>query len=160
MAILSKEEAQALLKKALSYSKAEECEVSLNGSEEGNIRYARNAVSTAGDISQLSLGVSSSFGKRTGTASIDEFDDKSLEKVVRRSEELAQLAPENPEHMPMLGPQTFPDSIEFVQSTADMTPDVRAEAVGKSIRVSKDAKLQAAGYLENSVQFSAVMNSK
>jgi hypothetical protein len=51
MAILSKEEAQALLKKALSYSKAEECEVSLNGSEEGNIRYARNAVSTAGDIS-------------------------------------------------------------------------------------------------------------
>ena len=38
MAILSKEEAQALLKKALSYSKAEECEVSLTGSEEGNIR--------------------------------------------------------------------------------------------------------------------------
>jgi predicted Zn-dependent protease len=160
MAILSKEEAQALLKKALSYSKAEECEVSLNGSEEGNIRYARNAVSTAGDISQLSLGVSSSFGKKTGTASIDEFDDKSMEKVVRRSEELAQLAPENPEHMPLLGPQTFPESIEFVQSTADMTPDVRAEAVGKSIQVSKDAKLQAAGYLEDSVQFSAIMNSK
>jgi predicted Zn-dependent protease len=160
MAILSREEAQTLLKKALGFSKAEECEVSLNGSEEGNIRYARNAVSTAGDISQLTLAVSSSFGKKTGNASIDEFDDKSLEKVVRRSEELAQLAPENPEHMPMLGPQTFPESIEFVQATADMGPDVRAAAVAKSIQVSKDAKLQAAGYLEDSVEFSAVMNSK
>src|SRR5579883_2618693 len=101
MAILNKEEARSLLKKALGYSKAEECEVSLNGSESGNIRYARNSVSTAGEISRLSLAVSSSFGKRTGTATIDEFDDASLQKVVARSEELARLAPENPEHMPL-----------------------------------------------------------
>ena len=160
MSILSKEEAQKLLKKALSYSKADECEVSLNGSEAGNIRYARNAVSTAGEIFRLSLAVSSSFGKKTGTATIDEFDDASLEKVVKRSEELAQLAPENPEHMPLLGPQDFPDSITFVESTAAITPDTRAEAVAKSIQVSRDAKLQAAGYLENSVAFEAIMNSK
>ena len=91
MTIYSKEEAQTLLQKVLKYSKADECEVSLNGSESGNIRYARNAVSTAGEILQVSLAVSSSFGKRTGTASIDEFDDASLEKVVRRSEELGLL---------------------------------------------------------------------
>src|SRR6202020_2089418 len=120
MSIYTKEEAQKLLQKVLSYSKAEECVVTLSGSESGNIRYARNEVSTAGEIGRLSLGVSSSFGKKTGTATIDEFDDASLEKVVRRSEELAQLAPENPEHMPLLGSQTFPESIEFVQSTAEM----------------------------------------
>ena len=114
MAILSKEEAQKLLQKVLSYSKAEECEVGVNGSEGGNIRYARNSVSTAGEVSRLNLVVSSSFGKKTGTATIDEFDDASLEKVVRRSEELAQLAPENPEHMPLLGPQTYPESITYV----------------------------------------------
>ena len=50
MAILSKEEAQAILKKTLSFSKADECEISLEGSESGNIRYARNAVSTAGEV--------------------------------------------------------------------------------------------------------------
>jgi hypothetical protein len=33
MAILSKDEAQAILKKVLSYSKADETEVNLNGSE-------------------------------------------------------------------------------------------------------------------------------
>lgn len=160
MAILSKEEAQKLLLKVLSYSKAEECEVSVSGSEGGNIRYARNAVSTAGEISRLSLAVSSTYGKKTGTATIDEFDDASLEKVVRRAEELAQLAPENPEHMPLLGPQTFPESITYVPATAAITPDTRAEAVGKSIAVSKDAKLQAAGYIENTTGFNAIANSK
>jgi predicted Zn-dependent protease len=160
MSIFNKEEARKLLQKALSYSKAEECEVSLTGSDSGNIRYARNAVSTAGEISRLTLAVSSSFGKKTGTATIDEFDDASLQKVVARSEELAKLAPDNPEHMPLLGPQDFPDSITYVQGTADITPDTRAEAVAKSIQVSRDAKLQAAGYLENTVDFEAIMNSK
>jgi len=160
MPILNKEEAQALLKKVLAYSKAEECEVSLNGSEGGNIRTALNAVSTAGDISTIGLAVTSVFGKKAGTATIDEFDDAALERVVRRSEELAQLAPANPEYMPMLGPQTFAESITFNASTAAITPDTRAEMVAKSLSVTKEAKLTAAGFLENSTSFNAVMNSK
>lgn len=160
MAILNKEEAKALLTKVLSFSKADECEVSLNGSEGGNIRYARNAVSTAGDASRLSLIVSSSFGKKTGVATINEFDNASLEKVVRRAEEVAMLAPENPEYMPLLGPQTYADSVAFNKATASITPELRAEAVSKSLQVSKQEKLEAAGFLENSSGFRAIMNSK
>jgi predicted Zn-dependent protease len=160
MPILSKEEAQSLLKKVLSYSKADACEISLGGTEGGNIRYALNAVSTAGDIGTLSLAVSSTYGQKTGTATINEFDDASLEKVVRRSEELAQLAPANSEYMPPLGPQTFKESITYNEKTAAMTPESRAELVAKSLQVTKEAKLSAAGFLENSTDFRAVMNSK
>ncbi len=160
MPILSKEEAQALLKKVLNYSKADECEIGLNGNEGGNIRTALNAVSTAGDISTLGLAVSSTFGKKTGTATINEFDDASLEKVVRRSEELAQLAPENPEHMPPLGPQTFAESNTYNEKTAAMTPESRADMVAASLKASKDAGLDAAGFLENTSSFYATMNNK
>ncbi|MBE5320317.1 TldD/PmbA family protein [Pedobacter sp. MR2016-19] len=160
MAILSKEEAQAILKKVIGFSKADFCEVGLNGSDGGNIRYARNAVSTAGQISTMSLGVNSTFGKKTGSATINEFDDASLQKVVKRAEELAMLAPENPEFMPPLGPQTFAESNTFNAKTAAMTPDTRAEMVGKSLSVSKAAGLDAAGFLENSTRFNAIMNSK
>lgn len=160
MPILSKEEAQALLKKVLSYSKADECEVSLRGEDGGNIRTALNAVSTAGDISTVGLAVTSVFGKKAGSATINEFDDASLEKVVRRSEELAQLAPANPERMPMLGAQTFKDSIQYNEKTAAITPESRAEMVGKSLDVTKAANLQAAGFLENTTRFTAIMNSK
>ncbi|WP_299288645.1 TldD/PmbA family protein [uncultured Mucilaginibacter sp.] len=160
MAILSKEEAQTILKKVLGFSKADECEVGLSGSEGGNIRYARNGVSTAGDISTLGLAVTSTYGKKSATSTIDQFDDKSLQTVVKRSEELAQLAPENPEYMPLQGPQEFPEGIGYINSTAAITPDTRAEAVLKSIQVCKDANLQAAGFLENTTGFNAVMNSK
>jgi predicted Zn-dependent protease len=106
MAILSKEQAQALMKKVLSYSKADECEVNLTGSDGGNIRYARNSVSTSGMISQTQLVVQCAFGKKVGVATINEYDDASLQKVVQRAEELAHLAPENPEYVSILGPQT------------------------------------------------------
>jgi predicted Zn-dependent protease len=160
MPIYTKEQAQALLKKVLSYSKADECEVNLGGSEGGNVRYALNAVSTAGDISTVGLGVTSVYGKKAGSATIDQFDDASLERVVRRSEELAQLAPENSEYMPMLGPSEFKEAITYNANTAAMTPESRAEMVGQSLKVTKDAKLFAAGFLENSSGFNAVMNSK
>jgi predicted Zn-dependent protease len=160
MPILSKEQAQALLKKVLSYSKADECEVNINGTDGGNVRYARNSVSTSGIISQTQLVVQSAFGKKLGTATINEFDDASLEKVVRRSEELAQLAPENPEYVSVLGPQTYAESKTFVQSTASTTPKQRAELVEQSLKVAKEGKAIAAGFLEDNAGFAAMMNSK
>jgi predicted Zn-dependent protease len=159
MPILSREEAQALLKKVLSYSKADECEVNLAGSDGGNIRYARNSVSTSGGISQNTLVVSSAFGKKSGGATINEFDDASLEKVVRRSEDLAKLAPENPEFVSFLGPQQYAESKTFSPSTAAMTPKDRADAVATSLQIAKDNKQIAAGFLENTVGYAAMMNS-
>src|SRR6187551_1630718 len=144
MAILTKDEARALMQKVLSYSKADECEVNLNGTDSGNIRYARNSVSTSGKISQSTLAVASAYGKKLGIATINEFDDASLEKVVRRSEELAQLAPENPEYVPFLGPQTYAEPISFVQATAEVSARLRSDAVAASLKVAKDSKAVAA----------------
>ena len=160
MAILSKEEAQAILTKVLSFSTADECQASLSGADTGNIRYANNAVSTAGAASTMTLSVSSVYGKKVGSASVNEFDDESLKKVVERSEELARLSPENPEYMPMLGPQTYDESPTFVASTAAINPESRADMVAKSLDVSKGAGLEAAGFLDNSSGFRAMMNSK
>ncbi|KQB98592.1 TldD/PmbA family protein [Pedobacter sp. Hv1] len=161
MPILTKTEAKALLTKVLAYSKAEQCEVNLSSSDSGNIRYARNSVSTSGGISTNSLVVSSAFGKKLGIATINEFDDASLEKVVRRSEELAQLAPENPEFMPFLGPQEYgTDSPTYSEATAAVTPKQRADAVQDSLKQAMDNKLNAAGFLSNSAGCSAMMNSK
>lgn len=160
MPILTKDEAQALLKKVLSFSKADECEVNLNGTDRANIRYARNAVSTSGKVSQSQLVVSSAFGKKSGVATINEFDDASLEKVVRRSEELAQLAPENPEYVSFLGPQQYAESKMFVKATADITPRLRSDLVAQSLEVAKAGNAIAAGFLEDNSGFAAMMNSK
>ena len=158
--ILTESEAKTLLQKVLSYSKADECEVNLLGEERGNLRYARNDVSTSGSLINQNVQVQSAFGKKVGVATIDEFDDASLEKVVRRSEELAQLAPENPEYVGLLGPQQYLKSNGFFNSTATLTPDKRADAVAKSLQLSREANLTAAGFMEDQYGYNAMMNSK
>jgi predicted Zn-dependent protease len=161
MAILSKEDAKKILEKVIGLSKANGIEANLNGSDGGNIRYARNSVSTAGESSNVSLGIQSYFGKKSGSASINEFDDASLEKAVRRSEELAQLAPENPEFQEPLPPQTYgAETKSFIDSTANITPEYRAQAAADSINPASAKDITAAGYLEDSKSFSSLMNSK
>jgi len=161
MAILSKDDAKKILEKVIGFSKADGIEANLNGTDGGNIRYARNSVSTAGENSDVSLSVQTFFGKKSGGASINEFDDASLEKVVRRAEELAQLAPENPEFMDLLGSQSYgAEPKTFIESTAKITPDYRAQAAANSIEPASKKDVTAAGFLEDSRGFSAVMNSK
>jgi predicted Zn-dependent protease len=160
--ILSESEAKALMQKVLSYSKADECEVNILGEERGNIRYARNTVSTSGSVINKNLVVQSAFGKKVGVATIDEFDDASLEKVVRRAEELAQLAPENPEYVGLVGPQQYVKSNGFFESTAKISPANRAEAVAQSLQLiaGNASKLQGAGFLQDYRGYRAMMNSK
>jgi len=160
MAIISEDDCRTIMKKALSYSKADECEISFSGSDSGNIRYARNSVSTSGFISQTSMVISSAYGKKLGIVTTNEYDDASIEKAVRLSETLAQFAPENPEFVSFLGPQTYsPPSKTFDADTAAITPAMRTDKVSESLQIAKDNKLIAAGYLQNSASFSSMMNS-
>ncbi len=160
MAIYTEQQAKELLTKVISFSEADECECNLDGSVEGNIRYARNTVTTAGEVSDVTLAVQSCYGKRTGVATINEFDQASLKKVVRRSEELARLAPENPEHMPNLGAYKYDKVNAWHQATADITPEDRAAAAEASIAPSRENKLIASGFLNDAESFSAIMNKK
>jgi len=65
MAILSKEEAKQILEKVMSFSAADSLEAGLSGSGRGNIRYARNTVTTSGFNDDISLGVTANFGKKS-----------------------------------------------------------------------------------------------
>ncbi|SDY39066.1 TldD/PmbA family protein [Hymenobacter psychrophilus] len=160
MAILSKDESQAILKKVLGFSKADECQANLSGRTTGNVRYARNSVSTAGGTDNVSLAVEARFGKRSGIATCNEFDDATLKRCVQRAEEIARLAPEDAEYMPLLGPQQYLTPTAYAASTAAITPDFRAQAAGDSIALCTAKNLTAAGYLEDGAYFQALRNNK
>ncbi|GLR17519.1 TldD/PmbA family protein [Portibacter lacus] len=159
MSIYSKDEAKEIMSRALKFSSADGCEISLSGNISGNIRYARNTVSTAGVNSNQNMTVQSNFGKKVGVATIDEFDDASLEKVVKRAEELAKLSPESPEFMPPLGPQTYEESKTAIQKTAEITPEFRAEVAASSINPAKKNGITAAGFFDDYSGFNSMMNS-
>jgi predicted Zn-dependent protease len=156
----TEQEARTLVEKVVKLSKADECTAQLTGSIDGNVRYALNSVSTSGIINNADLAVQVAYGKRIGTATINEFDDASLEKVVRRAEELARLAPENPEFMPAIDKQTYKPSDTFVEKTAAITPEYRATVAADCIEPCRKDKLVAAGFFSDSARFTAIANSK
>jgi predicted Zn-dependent protease len=160
MSILTEAEAKAILDKVLAFSTADECSAQIGGGTSGNVRFARNDISTSGIVTSVELGVQVAFGKRVGTATINQFDDASLERVVRRAEDLAKLAPENPEFMPAVGQQTFRPTETWSESTAALTPEARAKIAEASILPCRDKGLVAAGFLEDSAGFTAFANSK
>ncbi|MBC6365356.1 TldD/PmbA family protein [Algoriphagus sp. AK58] len=160
MAILTQEQAKAIINKVLSYAKADETEVTISGGRTGNIRYARNTVNTSGETNELSLSITSVYGKKSGSTSINELDDESLKRAVARAEEIAALAPENPEYMPMLGPQNYAASKTFAKATDSINPEYRAQVALDSIKPCVDNNLTAAGYLEDFTGFVATGNNK
>lgn len=160
MSILTEAQAKAILDKVIAFSTADECSAQIGGGTEGNVRFARNDISTSGIVANVELGVQVAFGKRVGTATINQFDDASLERVVRRAEDLAKLAPENPEFTPAVGKQTFRPTETWSESTAALTPEARAKIAEASILPCRDKGLVAAGFLEDSAGFTAFANSK
>ena len=77
---------------------------------------------------------------------------------MQRAEEIAHLAPESPEYMPPLGPQTYlsPPS----SATTPLTPAGRAQAAADSMALCAAKNLAAAGFLDGGTRFTALRNSK
>ena len=75
----------------------------------GFTRVAINRITTAGETTDVTVQVTSVFGKRVASVETNRLDDDSLRRAVRDAEALARLAPENPEYLPELGEQTYLD---------------------------------------------------
>jgi predicted Zn-dependent protease len=159
MSIMTESEARTILEKVVALSTADECVAQLTGSVDGNIRFALNNVSTSGVVTNTELSVQVAFGRRVGTTTINEFSDAALERAVRRAEDLARLAPENPEFMPAVGPQTYRPTATWSDATAAVTPEQRAEVARASIEPCRAENLIAAGFLDDNARFVAFANS-
>jgi predicted Zn-dependent protease len=160
MSIYTEEQARAICEKVVKLSKGDECVVNFNGGTSGNIRYALNEVSTSGLVDDANLAVQVAFGKRVGIATTNVFDDPALEAVVRRAEELAKLAPENPEFMPAIEKQAYTATKTLVESTANITPEYRAQVAADCIEPCRKQNLVAAGFFADNNTFTATANSK
>jgi len=160
MSLFTEQQAKQLITKIISYSKANEISITITGSREGNVRFARNTVSTSGETNDLSISITSVFGKKTGTTTTNEIEDASLKDAVKRSEDVARLAPENPEYMPGPGPQEYGKAMNYSEKTAGIDQEFRVDAVLASIEECSRKKMTAAGFLQDTTGFVAFGNNK
>src|SRR5688572_9799104 len=106
--MLSQSDGQRVIEQALSLSRADDVQVTLESSVSQHLRFARNLPSTSGGHTDQLLTVRSTFGQKSASTTTNQLDPQALRAAVERSEGLARLAPEDPEKLPDLGPQQFP----------------------------------------------------
>ncbi len=158
--VLTREEAEGLVSRAMKYSKADAVRVSVQGARESNVRFAANQMSTAGLSSTTTIRVQSVFGRRKASVVTNSRTDEGLRRAVEQSEALARLAPEDPEYLGELGPQQYVAVPAWFESTASLSADERAKAAMSALgpaRASKD--LTVAGFLVTTARASAIGTS-
>ena len=158
-AILSRDEAQAIVAKVVGYSRADGVEAQVTSGYSGNVRFAANQVSTSGARTDAQLAVQSSFGRKHAVVTTNDLSDESIRRAVEQSERVARLAPDDPEAMPALGPQQYAPVDAYFERTAALTPEDRARAALTALRLTRAAgDLAAAGFLEAGVSSYALGN--
>src|SRR5512139_1557481 len=108
--MLTSSEARRLQDRVLRLVRAHrgaEAFVAVRSSREGNTRFAVSEISTSADVEQLDITLTVQFGQRSASATTNQADDRSIEDLVGRVVRMARLAPENPELMPVIGPQRY-----------------------------------------------------
>jgi len=159
-ASLSEYQALYVVEKAVKLSKAEEVFVSLSTGEESLSRFSENQISQNISKTVFSLSITSYFGNKSASAAVTEFDEDAIASAVKRSEELARIAPADPEWMPLLPPQTYDlRSPAFDAATATVSPLARAKMVQQACALAGQGGAHGSGTLSAEASLYAIAPS-
>ncbi len=137
-----------------------EAQARVSSGRASNVRFALGVVQSCGDVSQEAVRLRVVLGKRHADVTSNQTDDASLRALARRAVEMAKLAPEDPESMPLLGPQTYVNVADgFDPALADVSDESRAATARVAMAATKQAGLKEAGFFENNGETSVLMNS-
>jgi len=159
--VLSEDEALSLLDSITKKSQAEEVFLSLKAEESALSRFSENQISQNVSKNTLKLTITSYFGKRKASVSLTELEPDAIAHALKTSEELAQLAPEDPEWVPLLDAQTYEArKPAFSQETAQMSPLAKGEIIQQVCTIAKEAGVNGSGTLSSDVALLAIANSQ
>lgn len=151
-----------ILKKGLSFSKADQTELVLEEEKFSLTRFSENIIHQNTMKIDHRLIVKTIFGKRIGIAETNRLDDDSLKNVVENASTIARNMPQDNDFVSL--PKNFNSSLGKLDSNNLMetfTPDEMAGKVKEIVRVaSLNNNLIASGALETENFGLAVVNSE
>jgi predicted Zn-dependent protease len=157
--MLTTQDARNLADKVLSYAKLPGCNVSIYASENVFIRFANNGITTSGYSLDQSVGIESTTeDHRSGSANVSEWSDEALRNGVELAERLARVSQPDPEYVPPLGPQKYPELANFDKATDEARGDALIGHVKAIIDAARGSRLTTAGFVQRSANWVAVAN--
>jgi predicted Zn-dependent protease len=158
--LMSEDQALSLVESTLKQSQADGVFVSLRDGESSLSRFSENQITQNISRSRFNLTVTSYFGKRSASASTSELDPEAIATTLRQSEELARIAPEDPEWVPLLEPQSYDRRIPaFDDATAMVSPLRRGEMVKQVCEKAAESGVESSGTLSVAATSRAIGNT-
>jgi predicted Zn-dependent protease len=148
---MTRDEARAVLDKAIASASEGEIEASIGGGESHLTRFANNEITQNVSEKRHVLSVRAVLGKRTGRASGNDLSPAGIERLVRAAEKAARLQPEIPNLPSLPGPQTYRAADRRDEATAKLGPEARAREVSRAIARCREAGVMGAGIYESGV---------
>ncbi len=149
--LTSREEFRFLTDLVLKHSTGEHTFVALQDVYSGTTRFANNQIVQNVNVHRVSLAVTVAFGQQHGTASTTDLTAGAVWETVRRAEEIAKVAPPDPEYLPPVGPQSYIQRLSSRPETVRAGPDRRLAYAREAIELCKTDNLRAAGIVSSSV---------
>lgn len=131
--LMTRDQAEALAKRVLAMSTADEARVNVMSSWRGDTRFAAGEITTSGSADDTVISITSTVGGRRASTTTNLTDDVSLRRAVETAERLAKLSPQDPELVPELGPQQYEIVRANDNTVSGLDPSSRARAVEKLI---------------------------
>ncbi|MCU0647329.1 MAG: TldD/PmbA family protein [Gemmatimonadaceae bacterium] len=160
--VISRADAQQVIDRVLRLSTADAVQAVVRSSRTRNVRFAANQLSTAGVVEDTTLVVMSYIGKKHSAVTTNDLSPESVERTVRKAEAIARLSPDDPELLPLLGPQQLRDtSAAWDEETATLDAGVVTAAANTALAPARrsGSMLSVAGFLVTGADAIAIGNS-
>src|SRR3954464_3110850 len=165
ISMLTHDQAADIFSRIKKYSTADEVEGIFYGGRSALTRFANNTIHQ--NVAEENYGVSvrTVFGGRTARATTNRFDDHSLKDVVKASQDLAKVQEPDADLLPIPNAGEGARATQGLPSrhfdeTAGITPEQRAEGVGKIVSIALKHKLTTAGIYSSSESIEGIFNSR
>ncbi len=161
--MLNQDKAQDTFDRVKKCSTADEVEVLISGGRNALTRFANNTIHQNVAEENYVVSVRTVFDGKTARATTNKFDDESIRKCVKASEDLARVQAKDPDLLPVAGADAFAEGPQVGRTffeTASITPADRAAAVATIVAVAQQDGLTSAGIFSTSESVEAVLNSR
>ncbi len=123
-------------------------------------RFAENRITQnmARDVTEINIEVH--FGTRKGSAATTSLNYEDIKNTLKRAEQTARHAPEDPEYVPPLEPVKIKNIERFYEETLNLTPENKALSLRKVFSSASRHGVKVAGLYTNGEREFAVYNSR
>lgn len=135
---------------------ADDWTLNISKDDSHETRFAQNVITQHIDGAMKTISLSVAFGSKAGSCTVNQDDEESLAYIIKTAEDIAKLAPEDPEFVPSEGKKDIPKLANCDPETKTLEPEQMVEIVRKSVDRAKNIGATVSGLTEKHIETNAL----